>query len=762
MAGAGDVQRGAPESIGGDVRSFAALAASIAGLVGYVYLFGGLVTWVHLTTARLPGGTLTALAQPRTLFVVGVEALLFVVAAFAVACFACLLVGRIGWRAHRRDWHAVVVHRGVARATAARRAERRQERLGETPPTEDASQHVPLGPRAVRTVAGFNVLVLAALIGLAVARIVELLFPNWVAVVAFFAVATLAVWGLATWGPLHRRSHLAAIALAVAVAFFASAPIGVLVIASVAIALLGRRIARVERPRSAVAFLHSPLLWGLLAVYVLVGLAFSAQPPVSFTRAVLETRAGRQVGGYLGRNAEGVYLATCTGLANATSRTERAVLVPAGEIERTTLGGERYTFDSGERPSLATIALSALGIDAHPPTWFHPDLRARESTCDAELPLDQPGDSLGGGALVGPAPPGGRASGGEAPIAETSLPALAELARRYQPTLEVTVADRFWPVSVASVLQDRGSTAYGLLHHGRRATCLVRAGRCVATPPTLADLTPAGASEDDYLDYPASHGRGDPTSELSAFLRGQGTPLHSVGDMLADPAALDPWRSAQLYVYDAGVGTYGRRYPGAPPGLRTLQYWFFYPYNYYPTAVARRLMATSPITADLANTDLHEGDWEHVSVLLDPRTLAPRFLYLARHDQEGVTLPWDSSQLRFDDGHPIVQAAFGGHPSYPNGCGEHLRPILKNLGSDWLVCGSGRFAFRAETTPLVDLARASWACWPGHFGEATAEQVRDARRAESDPRRALAKYVLVAGPRSPLRQAENADACRAR
>ncbi len=173
-------------------------------------------------------------------------------------------------------------------------------------------------------------------------------------------------------------------------------------------------------------------------------------------------------------------------------------------------------------------------------------------------------------------------------------------------------------------------------------------------------------------------------------------------------------------------------------------------------------MATSPITADLANTDLHEGDWEHVSVLLDPRTLAPRFLYLARHDQEGVTLPWDSSQLRFDDGHPIVQAAFGGHPSYPNGCGEHLRPILKNLGSDWLVCGSGRFAFRAETTPLVDLARASWACWPGHFGEATAEQVRDARRAESDPRRALAKYVLVAGPRSPLRQAENADACRAR
>jgi len=750
MAGAGDADTGARESVAGDVRSFTALAASLAGLVGYVYLFGGLVTWVRLVTARLPGSTLTALAAPRTLLIVGLEALLFVVVAFAVACVLCYLVGRIGWTRRRRDWHAVVLHRGVARATAARE-QARDAPLGEAP----------LGERAVRTVAGFNVLVLAALIGLAVARVVDLLFPNWAAVVAFFAVAAVAVWRLATWGPLHWRSHVAAIALAAVVTFFASAPIGVLVLSSVAVAALGRRIARLERPRSAVAFLHSPLLWGLLAVYVFVGLAFAAQPPVSFTRAVLETRAGRQLGGYLGRTADGVYLATCTGLANATSRTERAVLVPAGDIEHTTLGGPHYTFDSGERPSLAAIALKALGIDAHPPTWFHPDLRGQESTCDAELPADVPGDALGGGALVGPAPPGGRASGGEAPIADTSPPALAALARRYQPTLEVTVADRFWPVSVANVLQDRGSTLYGLEHHGRRATCLVRGGRCAVSPPLLADLTPAGASADDYLDYPASLGDGDPTSEFSAFLRGQGTPLRATGDWLADPAALDPWRSAQLYLYDAGVGTYGRRYPGAPPGLRSLQYWFFYPFNYLPTAVARRLMATSPLAADLANTDLHEGDWEHVSVLLNPRTLKPRFLYMARHDQEGVTLPWNSSQLRFDDGHPIVQAAFGGHPSYPNGCGEHPRAILNNLGSDWLVCGSGRFAFRAETTPLVDLARASWSCWPGHFGEATPSQLRNARRAESDPRRALAKYVLVAGPRSPLRQAENADVCRA-
>jgi hypothetical protein len=132
---------------------------------------------------------------------------------------------------------------------------------------------------------------------------------------------------------------------------------------------------------------------------------------------------------------------------------------------------------------------------------------------------------------------------------------------------------------------------------------------------------------------------------------------------------------------------------------------------------------------------------------------------MARHDQEGVTLSWKDPQLRFDNGHPVVQAALGGHPTYPNHCGEQPRAILKNLGSDWVVCGSGRFAFRAETTPLVDLERTSWACWPGHFGEATAAQVRNAKRSEADPRRALAKYGLVAGPRSPLRQAENANVC---
>jgi hypothetical protein len=76
-----------------------------------------------------------------------------------------------------------------------------------------------------------------------------------------------------------------------------------------------------------------------------------------------------------------------------------------------------------------------------------------------------------------------------------------------------------------------------------------------------------------------------------------------------------------------------------------------------------------------------------------------------------------------------------------------------------VVCGTGRYAFRASTTPLVDLASTSWACWPGHFGQATVTQRRNATLPDHDPRRWSSKVIQVAGPQSPLHQAENVSVC---
>jgi hypothetical protein len=48
----------------------------------------------------------------------------------------------------------------------------------------------------------------------------------------------------------------------------------------------------------------------------------------------------------------------------------------------------------------------------------------------------------------------------------------------------------------------------------------------------------------------------------------------------------------------------------------------------------------------------HEGDWEHVDVLLAYPSMLPRYLYMARHGGEGAAVAW--SALAMDAGHPIV------------------------------------------------------------------------------------------------------------
>ena len=80
---------------------------------------------------------------------------------------------------------------------------------------------------------------------------------------------------------------------------------------------------------------------------------------------------------------------------------------------------------------------------------------------------------------------------------------------------------------------------------------------------------------------------------------------------------------------------------------------------------------------------------------------------------------------------------------------------MNNVSSDWVICASGRFAFRAASTPLVDLARMNWACWKGHFGEAKPGFELN-RTGEADTVITKARtFVFVAGPISPLWQAEN-------
>jgi hypothetical protein len=697
------------------------IATTVLALAGYAYALGGIVVWVRLTAAHLPADLTTTLLDPRLLLAVGLRTLVFAVFALGAVSLVAYGTTWLGWWGR---WHPKQTD-------------------------EQREDHV------LRTVAGLDLLALSLLLGVGAASIARSALPSEAVAAVFGAVTVVAGAVLARWGAKWLVTKKLNVAIAIVVALAALVcefPVAVLMVTLVVIALFGRWLAKLQRPGSLAEFLRSPLPWALAAVYAVVAFAFVATPPVGYPRAIVQTEQGEKVGGYLARSADGVYLATCEPGDRGRSSTERLVLVRQDAVRSVTLGGPLYRFDSGNRPSLLAVLLRPFGYAGDGPVVLRINLRPAQPVCDAEERIQrQPDKGLGTGVFVDPRPerPRPPEAGDELTIAKTSAPALAELALKYQPTVLTSVEDRFWPVTVSSVLAERGTD--------RTRTCLVVADRCRAKRPVLSDLTPTGG-DTDALDYPASLA-GDPTRQFLSYTRGLGIDDSDASTWLTDPAKLNPWATSAVYFYYAGKVSNVARYGPDADGLLALQYWFFYPYNYYPTVIRRQLMLTSPLGAIQTSTDLHEGDWEHVTVLLDPGTRKPQYLYMARHDVEGELMRWTNTALRFDGEHPIVQAAIGGHPTYDSRCGGRPRKLLKNQSSDWVVCGAGRYAFQAATTPLIDLARASWACWPGHFGEATAEQRRLAALPESDPRRWQSKVLKVAGPRSPLAQAENVGIC---
>lgn len=787
---------GEPAAPGGESGTQVALelVAAVVGLVVGLYLLGMIVTWVRLAAARLPGDIATTALSPGQLFGAGLRSAALTVVVFVVLCALAYLTSTFRWEVNGPDWHEVVVKRGVGNVAAnrralARHAERdrawkRQRRgfaryasLGWARPA--VSHPAPLGDAAVRIIAGFNILVLAGLASLGLARAVQAILPEaWLATLgsSVFLGAWLILFvlvhqlltrvNLLRWGPkLHGLPWV----IVIVGALLASAPIGVLILTGVAISTFGRVIARqVKLPRSPHAVLHSPLPWLLLAIVALLSIAYNAMPPVTFPGAVVRTSSGSFSGGYLNRNGHGGYFVTCISLADATSTNEHVRFVSAADIRSVSVGGPSFSVDSGERPSLISLGLRALSVNGTVNPPFSADLRPQRGTCGGANPqrltaaAEDP--NLGAGVLVhSPSNAVVQAHDGEPPIQlqRPKAPApIVAVARKYQPTLLVTVADRFWPVSVGALLADRGPRG--------GTTCLIRRNvKPVCGSALRPQSFPVPGAPSDYLQFPVRLTNDfDGIGQFRAFQLGQYIdtgPLHS---WLADPGRLDPWYTAQIYFYLGPTVTF-KSFPAPrstpdPTGADKfvpLEYWFYYPYNYFPLLANSELLNAAPIAGDKLNVDLHQGDWEHIDVLLSADDLTPKWLYMARHSNEGQFIQWGSPSLALDGGHPVVQAAFGGHPTYEPGCGAKVRHQPGYVLVDWLACESGRFAFRAATTPLVDMAGLPWECWRGHFGAAgTRDEIKNFGQAEKYGESILDKargQVYVAGPLAPATQGEN-------
>ncbi len=137
---------------------------------------------------------------------------------------------------------------------------------------------------------------------------------------------------------------------------------------------------------------------------------------------------------------------------------------------------------------------------------------------------------------------------------------------------------------------------------------------------------------------------------------------------------------------------YGRVVPESS-GKTTLQYWFFYYFNWHPA---------------LTDAGDHEGDWEMIQIELDAFGIPIRAAY-AQHGG-GETCAW-SAVSTTATGEPIVFVAQGSHASY-------FRAGLKGI-SQTAPFGDEVGGNAPPVSPSVleiDPPAPAWLDWPGKWG----------------------------------------------
>ena len=245
---------------------------------------------------------------------------------------------------------------------------------------------------------------------------------------------------------------------------------------------------------------------------------------------------------------------------------------------------------------------------------------------------------------------------------ESSTPPLATLLARHAPILVLHPAERFRPVPVEGFLAD-------------------------------ADLQRMTAAGWENVAGPLPPGGAD--------LRLDQRSCRAVDGVAASPcyAQAEAAHRADTVVYGAAFRVKDRI---------ALQYWLWYPFNDY-----------SPTIPPGEVWQVHEGDWESVSVILDLEG-RPLLVALSKHCA-GTRRPWVMAPKR--GGHPLVHVALGSHANYfgvgayahsPACWPPELRDIVRALK---LVdhTGAGR-TVRPRLVPVTS-RRPAWMRYAGSWGE---------------------------------------------
>ncbi len=192
----------------------------------------------------------------------------------------------------------------------------------------------------------------------------------------------------------------------------------------------------------------------------------------------------------------------------------------------------------------------------------------------------------------------------EVTLTDYSLAEQAALAARFNPA-QVYTGDDVWAVSVRYALENGGNLQQ--IEYSEKLNFsydVVEGTNVDAYADPQPDLTMT-----DFRDLDLDDGAG---TNYAYYLDNPGT---NIGNDLAEETWTDAWRTIQGYVDPDTVDPLAATYPphqyahffwlSKADDLLAIQYWFYYPYDKF--------------------SNNHEGDWEHVNVVLDVENPAAPF-----------------------------------------------------------------------------------------------------------------------------------------
>jgi len=285
-----------------------------------------------------------------------------------------------------------------------------------------------------------------------------------------------------------------------------------------------------------------------------------------------------------------------------------------------------------------------------------------------------------------------------------------KIVRQYEPILHILPADPFIPMDFLRSLDF--SSPSGV------RTQLKGPGHSPISHPSVNNLLSSCAGPDCYLDFPADQDK----TQMANLARGWGGAATSIMHAGASNPDTTGWQRPIVYF---AVG-------GTPDGF-AIQYWLFYAYNYFQTAIGEQ--------------DKHEGDWESVTVVVGKTGLPTRVRFSAHKNKTrsfsfsalqapSIAPPHSSNpdtangkyNGNMDDGlgggysnHVRTWVASGDHANLP-ACGGGFDtdvPVVGAAAKDHSCDGMNHLStltFISRWTLMQRLNGAVW-CWRGEAGD---------------------------------------------